>query len=243
MLRLDKFLCDAGIGSRSQVKVFLKQGLIKVNGEIIKRPEFKVEEEQDSVTFQGKEIKYRKYVYYMLNKPKGVVSATRDNLDRTVTDLIKDSGHQNLFPVGRLDKDTEGLLLITNDGALSHNLLAPGKHVPKTYFAKVSGQVTAFDMTEFARGIDIGEEKLTKPAKLEILSCKEMVTEIMLTITEGKFHQVKRMFEAVGKEVLFLKRLSMGGLRLDVSLAPGAYRRLTEEEINLLKNGSMAKEK
>ena len=188
-------------------------------------------------------IAYTEYEYFMLNKPQGCVSAVTDREHQTVLDLITEKNRKDLFPVGRLDKDTEGLLLITNDGALSHNLLAPGKHVPKTYFAKVSGQVTALDVTEFARGIDIGEEKLTKPAKLQILSCEEMVTEVMLTITEGKFHQVKRMFEAVGKKVLFLKRLSMGGLCLDVSLPPGAYRRLTKEEINLLKNGLPAKEK
>ena len=214
MLRLDKFLCDAGIGSRSQVKVFLKQGLIKVNGEIIKRPEFKVEEEQDSVTFQGKEIKYRKYVYYMLNKPKGVVSATRDNLDRTVTDLIKDSGHQNLFPVGRLDKDTEGLLIMTNDGDLAHRLLSPKKHVDKVYYVELDKMLTEEGRRMLETGIDIGEEKPTLPANAQRITD----TSLYLTIREGKYHQVKRMLKAVGCEVTYLKRIAMGAISLDKNL-------------------------
>lgn len=226
MLRLDKFLCDAGIGSRSQVKVFLKQGLIKVNGEIIKRPEFKVEEEQDSVTFQGKEIKYRKYVYYMLNKPKGVVSATRDNLDRTVTDLIKDSGHQNLFPVGRLDKDTEGLLIMTNDGDLAHRLLSLKKHVDKVYYVELDKMLTEEGRRMLETGIDIGEEKPTLPANAQRITD----TSLYLTIREGKYHQVKRMLKAVGCEVTYLKRIAMGAISLDKNLPCGCYRELTEEE-------------
>ena len=226
MLRLDKFLCDAGIGSRSQVKVFLKQGLIKVNGEIIKRPEFKVEEEQDSVTFQGKEIKYRKYVYYMLNKPKGVVSATRDNLDRTVTDLIKDSGHQNLFPVGRLDKDTEGLLIMTNDGDLAHRLLSPKKHVDKVYYVELDKMLTEEGRRMLETGIDIGEEKPTLPANAQRITD----TSLYLTIREGKYNQVKRMLKAVGCEVTYLKRIAMGAISLDKNLPCGCYRELTEEE-------------
>ena len=226
MLRLDKFLCDAGIGSRSQVKVFLKQGLIKVNGEIIKRPEFKVEEEQDSVTFQGKEIKYRKYVYYMLNKPKGVVSATRDNLDRTVTDLIKDSGHQNLLPVGRLDKDTEGLLIMTNDGDLAHRLLSPKKHVDKVYYVELDKMLTEEGRRMLETGIDIGEEKPTLPANAQRITD----TSLYLTIREGKYHQVKRMLKAVGCEVTYLKRIAMGAISLDKNLPCGCYRELTEEE-------------
>lgn len=242
-MRLDKYLADMGVGTRSEVKQHIRKKQVYVNGVLPAGAQQQVEPGKDEIICQGKVIAYTEYEYFMLNKPQGCVSAVTDREHQTVLDLITEKNRKDLFPVGRLDKDTEGLLLITNDGALSHNLLAPGKHVPKTYFAKVSGQVTALDVTEFARGIDIGEEKLTKPAKLQILSCEEMVTEVMLTITEGKFHQVKRMFEAVGKEVLFLKRLSMGGLCLDVSLPPGAYRRLTKEEINLLKNGLPAKEK
>ena len=241
-MRLDKYLADMGIGTRSEVKQRIRKKQVYVNGALPAGPQQQVNPGKDEVVCQGRVIAYLEYEYFMLNKPQGCVSAVKDQDQQTVMDLITEKNRKDLFPVGRLDKDTEGLIIITNDGALSHNLLAPGKHVPKTYFAKVSGQVTMIDITEFARGIDIGEEKLTKPAKLQILSCEETVTEIMLTITEGKFHQVKRMFEAVGKEVLFLKRLSMGGLRLDVSLAPGSYRRLTDEEINLLKNGPPAKE-
>ncbi len=242
-MRLDKYLADMGMGTRSEVKQHIRKKQVYVNGALPAGPQQQVNPGKDEVVCRGKVITYTEYEYFMLNKPQGCVSAVTDREHQTVMDLITEKNRKDLFPVGRLDKDTEGLLIITNDGALSHNLLAPGKHVPKTYFAKVSGQVTALDVAEFAQGIDIGEEKQTKPAQLQILSCEEMVTEIMLTITEGKFHQVKRMFEAVGKEVLFLKRFSMGGLRLDVSLAPGAYRRLTDEEINLLLNGSSAKEK
>ena len=220
MLRLDKFLCDAGIGSRSQVKVFLKQGLVKVNGEIIKKPEFKVEEERDNVTFRGKEIKYRKYVYYMLNKPKGVVSATKDNLDRTVTDLIKDSGHQNLFPVGRLDKDTEGLLIMTNDGDLAHRLLSPKRHVDKVYYVELDKILTEEGRRMLETGIDIGEEKPTLPANAQRITD----TSLYLTIREGKYHQVKRMLKAVGCEVTYLKRIAMGAISLDKNLPCGCYR-------------------
>ena len=226
MLRLDKFLCDAGIGSRSQVKVFLKQGLVKVNGEIIKKPEFKVEEERYNVTFRGKEIKYRKYVYYMLNKPKGVVSATKDNLDRTVTDLIKDSGHQNLFPVGRLDKDTEGLLIMTNDGDLAHRLLSPKRHVDKVYYVELDKILTEEGRRMLETGIDIGEEKPTLPANAQRITD----TSLYLTIREGKYHQVKRMLKAVGCEVTYLKRIAMGAISLDKNLPCGCYRELTEEE-------------
>ena len=226
MLRLDKFLCDAGIGSRSQVKVFLKQGLVKVNGEIIKKPEFKVEEERDNVTFRGKEIKYRKYVYYMLNKPKGVVSATKDNLDRTVTDLIKDSGHQNLFPVGRLDKDTEGLLIMTNDGDLAHRLLSPKRHVDKVYYVELDKILTEEGRRMLETGIDIGEEKPTLPANAQRITD----TSLYLTIREGKYHQVKRMLKAVWCEVTYLKRIAMGAISLDKNLPCGCYRELTEEE-------------
>ena len=226
MLRLDKFLCDAGIGSRSQVKVFLKQGLVKVNGEIIKKPEFKVEEERDNVTFRGKEIKYRKYVYYMLNQPKGVVSATKDNLDRTVTDLIKDSGHQNLFPVGRLDKDTEGLLIMTNDGDLAHRLLSPKRHVDKVYYVELDKILTEEGRRMLETGIDIGEEKPTLPANAQRITD----TSLYLTIREGKYHQVKRMLKAVGCEVTYLKRIAMGAISLDKNLPCGCYRELTEEE-------------
>lgn len=226
MLRLDKFLCDANLGSRSQVKAFLKQGMVKVNGEVIKKPDFKVKEEQDKVTFQGKEVTYQKYVYYMLNKPKGVVSATKDNLDPTVTDLLKGCGHDDLFPVGRLDKDTEGLLIMTNDGALAHRLLSPRKHVDKVYFAKLDKMLTDEGLRMLECGIDIGEEKPTLPAKASRITD----TSLYLTIREGKYHQVKRMLKAVGCEVIYLKRVAMGAISLDESLPVGGYRELTKEE-------------
>ena len=169
----------------------------------------------------------------MLNKPAGVVSATLDSRETTVLELIKDSRRDGLFPVGRLDKDTEGLLLITNNGELAHHLLSPKRHVDKVYFVRVRGQVTKDDEERFAKGLDIGDEKKTLPADLRILNCGE-ISEAEIIIREGRFHQVKRMFSAVGKEVLYLKRLSMGTLKLDERLAPGQYRRLTEEEVEKL---------
>jgi 16S rRNA pseudouridine516 synthase len=181
----------------------------------------------------GKKIAYEQFEYYMLNKPAGVVSATIDARDKTVIDLIEEKNRKDLFPVGRLDKDTEGLLLITNDGELAHQLLSPKKHVDKVYYAKVEGHVTDEDVELFQRGVDIGEKEQTLPAKLVILQ-SGVISEVHLTIQEGKFHQVKRMFEAVNKKVIYLKRLSMGTLQLDETLLPGEYRRLTEEELQRL---------
>lgn len=234
-LRLDKYLADMGVGSRSELKNWIRKGRVKINGEIVDKPETKVNLQTDEISFDDKKINYVEYLYYMLHKPAGVVSATMDNLSKTVLDLIEDKQGKDLFPVGRLDKDTEGLLLITNDGDLAHQLLSPKKHVDKVYYAKVKGKVTSEDGQAFENGVDIGEESLTMPAKLAILVSGE-ISEIELTIQEGKFHQVKRMFEAVDKEVIYLKRLSMGGLTLDPNLALGEYRELTAEEITCLKN-------
>jgi 16S rRNA pseudouridine516 synthase len=189
----------------------------------------------DSIYFDDNPVKYNEYLYIMLNKPAGVVSATRDNLSQTVLELLGDVGRKDLFPVGRLDKDTEGLLLITNDGDLAHRLLSPKKHVDKVYFVKVKGQLTIKDKEAFLQGVDIGDDKLTMPADLKIISGGE-TSEAELCIREGRFHQVKRMFEAVGKEVIYLKRLSMGSLQLDPDLTPGSFRELTEQEIELLKS-------
>lgn len=237
-LRIDKYLADMGIGTRSEVKQYIRKKQVQINGTCPKGPEQKVEPGQDTITFQGKEIGYVEMEYFMLNKPAGCVSATTDTKHKTVLDYIKEHSRKDLFPVGRLDIDTEGLLLITNDGALAHDLLAPGKHVPKTYYAKVAGCVTQEDVLLFEEGIDIGEEQLTLPAKLKILSVENVeegcFSEIELTITEGKFHQVKRMFEAVGKKVVYLKRISMGTLVLDEKLKPGEYRQLTKEELERL---------
>lgn len=229
-LRLDKYLADMGIGTRSELKTWIRQGRVSINGAVCNKPEQKVSIELDEIFFDGTRINYSEYIYYMLHKPAGVISATMDNVNETVIDLIKDSKGKELFPVGRLDKDTEGLLLITNDGNLAHQLLSPKKHVDKVYYAKVRGKVTEEDRETFLIGVDIGEERPTLPAKLKILKSDE-VSEIELTIQEGKFHQVKRMFQAIGKEVIYLKRLSMGSLQLDEGLAPGEYRELTKEEV------------
>ena len=233
MMRLDKYLAEMGVGTRQEVKKQIRQGKVTVNGTVVKAADTKIDETCDEVTIGGRNISYVSYEYYMLNKPGGVVSATEDRRDTTVIDLIKDKKRKDLFPVGRLDKDTEGLLLITNDGALAHRLLSPKSHVDKVYFARIEGKVTAEDVLLFQKGVDIGEQALTLPARLEILS-SDTVSEIRLTICEGKFHQVKRMFESVGKKVLYLKRLSMGTLILDDLLPPGAYRTLTAGEIRSL---------
>ncbi|WP_371277874.1 pseudouridine synthase [Dorea sp.] len=232
MMRLDKYLAEMGVGTRQEVKKQIRQGKAAVNGTVVKAAATKIDETSDEVTICGRNISYVSYEYYMLNKPAGVVSATEDRRDTTVIDLIKEKKRKDLFPVGRLDKDTEGLLLITNDGDLAHRLLAPKKHVDKVYYAKIDGMVTEEDVKRFAEGIDIGaeEEEMTRPAKLDIMKSAEE-SEIRLTIHEGKFHQVKRMFLAVGKEVTYLKRERMGTLCLDENLKPGEYRLLTEEEI------------
>ena len=236
MIRLDKFLADMGIGTRQEVKKYMKQGRVTVDGEIVKKPETKVDMELAKVCFDGREVAYAEYEYYMLNKPAGVISATEDTRCETVVDLIESNKRKDLFPVGRLDKDTEGLLLITNDGALAHRLLSPKKHVDKCYYARIRGKVTAEDVQAFSEGVNIGTaetEEWTMPGRLEIIQCNE-ISEIRLTIQEGKFHQVKRMFEAVGKEVIYLKRETMGTLVLDETLSPGEYRELTDEELKKL---------
>ena len=231
MIRLDKFLCEMEIGTRSQVKDIIKKGMVSVNGEIIKKADFKFDENAVKVCVKEKELFYQKFYYYMLNRPAGVVSATMDNHDKTVLDLLKEAPGKDLFPVGRLDKDTEGLLLITNDGELSHNLLSPKKHVDKTYLVETAAIVTEEMVGQLKQGVDIGEDKMTLPAKVKLLEDKK----IELTIMEGKFHQVKRMLKAVGNEVVYLKRLSMGSLTLDSDLNLGEYRSLTKEEITQLK--------
>lgn len=235
MMRLDKFLCETGFGTRSQVKELLKKGLVTVNGVAAKKPEQKIDEHKDQITCQGKTASYEKYVYYMLHKPAGVVSATEDKREKTVLDLLKSEDRRDgIFPVGRLDKDTEGFLLLTDDGDLAHRLLSPRKHVDKTYYAKIAGSVTEAHIERFREGLDIGDEKKTLPAMLEILASKTETSEIRITIHEGRFHQVKRMFEAVGCKVTYLKRLSMGAVALDETLAPGDYRPLNEKERELL---------
>ncbi len=240
MMRLDKFLAEMNVGSRSDVKQLIRKGQVSVNGGLVKKPEWKVDPQKDQVECAGQRIEYAAFEYYMLHKPAGVVSATEDKKDKTVLDLIDSKRRKDLFPVGRLDKDTEGLLLITNDGKLAHELLSPKKHVDKIYFARIRGQVTQKDVESFKEGVNIGsltEPEITMPASLHILSAGEE-SEIRLRIQEGKFHQVKRMFQAVDKEVIYLRRETMGSLHLDPKLSRGEYRSLTDEEIKGLKNES-----
>ena len=241
-MRLDKFLADAGLGTRSQVKTIIRKGTITVNGVPAKKPEQSVNPETDQICDGSRELTAVKTVYYMLNKPAGYVSSTEEHDGPSVLSLLKDEAGQSvpgkgLFPAGRLDKDTEGLLLITNDGALAHDLLSPRKHVEKTYFARVKGPMTEAVAEAFDRGLDIGEKRPTLPAKLIIVESGAEVSQVTVTIREGKFHQIKRMFEKVGSEVLYLKRISFGSLPLDETLAPGTFRPLTEEEIRQLQAG------
>lgn len=236
-LRLDKYLADMGCGSRSEVKIEIRRGNVIVNGVKAKGPEQKIDTDTDQVNFKGQMLGYVEMEYYMMNKPAGVVSATEDARDKTVIDLVVDKKRKDLFPVGRLDKDTEGLLLITNDGDLAHRLLAPQKHVSKVYYAKIEGVVTKEDVDAFKAGLHVDETLDAKPANLMILHVDKdsQTSEIELEIYEGKFHQVKRMFDAVDKKVTYLKRLSMGSLKLDDQLEPGQYRLLTEDELEELK--------
>ncbi|EGA90708.1 pseudouridine synthase [Planococcus donghaensis MPA1U2] len=235
-MRLDKYLSNMGHGSRKEVKVLLKSKAVEVNGEIVRDPKVHVNEHTDLVSVGGEAVTYTEFIYLLMNKPQGVISATEDKYDKTVIDLLgKDEQHFEPFPVGRLDKDTEGFLLLTNDGKLAHELLSPKKHVDKTYFAHVEGVVTEEDTEAFKKGVVLDDGYETKPASLNILD-SAVVSKIELTITEGKFHQVKRMFESVGKRVVYLKRLSMGPLSLDPELELGEYRHLTEEEMASLKD-------
>ncbi len=264
MVRLDRFLAQAGIGSRAEVKKLIRSGRILVNDVPAQRGEHKIDEESDVILMDGRKVSSMTVPTVMLNKPAGVVSATQDNHDRTVIDLISEPWAEKLFPVGRLDKDTEGLLLLTSDGMMSHELLSPKKHVVKTYFAIVSGDIDEGLCGQFLEGLDIGEKRKTLPAELIFLNdemkdvqenppkeqaefwrlgisehdlgrCGENECCIVISITEGKFHQIKRMFEAVGREVHFLKRIAMGNLVLDPDLEPGQYRALSDDEISMLR--------
>ncbi|UUV14692.1 pseudouridine synthase [Clostridioides difficile] len=232
--RIDKILSNLGYGSRSEIKKYCKQGSVVVNGSEVSNPGTQVDTENDEILFNGEEVIYREYIYLMMNKPDGYISATTDKYDPTVLDLI-DLSYLAFepFPVGRLDKDTEGLLVLTNDGKLSHRVLSPKKHVPKTYYAKIDGVVTEEDVEAFLEGVVLDDGYKTMPSQLNILKSDDE-SEIELTIHEGKFHQVKRMFESVGKKVVYLKRLSMGNLKLDEILELGEYRELTDEEVKLI---------
>lgn len=235
-MRLDKFLANMGFGTRKEVKKLLKTGAVRVNKQIVKDAKLHIQVDQDTVIVNGEEIEYKEFIYLMMNKPKGVISATEDSKDETVVDLLEiDDARYDPFPVGRLDKDTEGFVLLTNNGKLAHELLSPKKHVPKTYYALISGVVTEEDVLKFKQGVTLDDGYETKPGDLVILKSGE-TSEIELTITEGKFHQVKRMFIAVGKKVTYLKRLSIGPLELDPTLELGEYRELTDEEVEKLVN-------
>lgn len=234
-MRLDKLLSNMGYGSRKEVKKLLKMKAVSIDGVVAKDVSLHVDPDKQSVTVLGERVIYQEYIYLMMNKPAGVISATEDLYDQTVIDLLDPvHAHFNPFPVGRLDKDTEGFLLITNDGVLAHNLLSPKKHVPKVYYARVDGRVVNEDIEQFRQGVILDDGYHTKPGKLTIINSGE-ISEIELEISEGKFHQVKRMFEAVGKKVIYLKRLSMGNLLLDNSLKLGEYRELTAEEIESIR--------
>lgn len=235
-MRIDKLLANSGFGSRKEVKKLLKSGQVKADGGVVKDPKTHVDPDSQEITVQDAIVEYREFVYLVMNKPAGLLSATEDLSQETVVDILEpEDAMLEPFPVGRLDKDTEGLLLITNDGQLAHQLLSPKKHVPKTYFAEIAGRVTEEDIEAFKKGVTLDDDYLTKPAVLNILE-SDSTSKIELTITEGKFHQVKRMFEAVGKKVTYLKRLSMGPLTLDEDLEPGEYRELDEEEVEELRN-------
>lgn len=235
-MRIDKLLANRGFGSRKEVKGLLKSGAVQINGVPVKDSGKHVKIETDTVTVNGEVIEYKEFIYLMLNKPQGVISATEDGLHETVIDLLEmEDTIYNPFPVGRLDKDTEGLLLLTNDGQLAHQLLSPKKHVPKTYVAIIEGEVTEEDVESFRNGVTLDDGYKTMPAVLTIIS-SGLRSEIEVVIEEGKFHQVKRMFQAVGKRVVYLKRMKMGPLPLDETLELGEYRELTDEEVQLLKN-------
>jgi len=234
-LRLDKILAHMGWGTRTEIKKMLRKGLVTVAGEVVKDPALKVIPVESVIRVEGETVHYREFIYLMLNKPAGYVSATEDNRDATVLDLLaKEDRVFKPFPVGRLDKDTEGLLLLTNDGQWAHDLTSPRKKVGKKYYALVEGQVDSADQEAFSRGIHLEDGYHTLPAHLDIIKAGSR-SEIELVIYEGKYHQVKRMFQARGKQVLYLRRLAMGDLKLDENLKEGQYRELTAAELELLK--------
>ncbi|MFZ5590249.1 MAG: pseudouridine synthase [Bacillota bacterium] len=234
-LRLDKMLAHMGLGSRKDIKKLARAGEIVVNGMVVRDTAQKIHPDRDEVVVGGQPVRYREHIYLMMNKPAGYISATEDRSLLTVLELLSDQyACFELFPVGRLDRDTEGLILLTNDGKLAHELLSPKKHVPKTYLVRIDSMVTADQRLALEQGVTLDDGYRTLPAKLEVVQDKSV--EVLLTITEGKYHQVKRMFASVGKKVLYLKRLAIGGLWLDENLAPGQYRELTDEELELLRS-------
>ncbi|WP_249030440.1 pseudouridine synthase [Tannockella kyphosi] len=231
-MRLDKLLAHCGIGTRSEVKKYIRKGYVCVNEQIIKKDDYKIDVEKDVVYFDNELIEYRQYVYLMLNKPAGYISATKDNVHPTVLELIEGYDNYDLFPVGRLDIDTEGFLIISNDGDFAHRLLAPSRNHDKVYYAKIEGVVDQYDVETFYKGVEIDTGYVCKSSKLTILSTDEDSSEIEVVIQEGKFHQVKKMFDAIGKPVTYLKRTQIRSIELDQSLELGEFRELDEQEIN-----------
>lgn len=236
MERLDKVLSNLGYGSRKEIKGIVKNKQVQVDGNTVSDSGMQVDPEKSVIKINGEQINYRKYIYLMMNKPAGVVSATFDNHDETVIDLL-DVDYQvfNPFPVGRLDKDTVGLLLLTNDGELNHRLISPKWHVDKVYYAEINKQVDEEDVKAFEKGVILDDEYKCMPAKLRIIESNENGARVEVTIQEGKFHQVKRMFESLGKEVVYLRRIKFGELDLDEGLEEGEYRELSEDELQMLK--------
>ncbi|MCT4585778.1 MAG: rRNA pseudouridine synthase [Peptostreptococcaceae bacterium] len=234
-MRIDKLLSNMGYGTRSEIKRVIMGKKVRVNGDIIKSPKLHVDENNDEIYIGNEKVNYREFIYIMMNKPKDVISATFDNMHETVIDLLTiDEQIFDPAPVGRLDIDTEGLLLITNDGKLSHKLLAPKKHVDKTYYAIIDSKVEEKHIKDFKEGIILDDGYKCMSADLKILESDEN-SKIELTIREGKFHQVKRMFKSLEMTVLYLKRVSMGSLKLDENLSLGEFRELTKDELESLK--------
>lgn len=237
MERLDKIIANLGYGSRKEAKIMARKGLVEVDGQIVKDSSISIDPEKSIIKINGEEVSYRKYIYLLMNKPSGVISATTDSREDTVIDLLE-IDHQVFapFPVGRLDKDTVGLLLLTNDGELNHRLISPKYKVDKVYFAKINKKVTEEDQKAFKKGITLDDGYKCREGKLDIINTNEEGSEVKVTIQEGKFHQVKRMFEALDKKVTYLQRIEFGGLKLDDKLEEGEYRELTDEELALLKS-------
>ncbi|AVP37337.1 rRNA pseudouridine synthase [Staphylococcus felis] len=228
-MRIDKFLAQMGYGSRNEIKNSIKKGHVSINGNKIKSAKSHIDPNQDMVYFMNERVQYEPYVYIMMNKPQGVISATEDDVHQTVIDLITEYRHLHLFPVGRLDKDTEGLLLITNDGQFNHRIMNPNQKVPKTYYVQAKHDLVEQNRAYFQEGVQL-KDSICKPASLEILTNPK---EALVKIEEGKYHQIKRMFHKIDNEVLFLKRIAIGSLQLDDNLKPGTYRKLTPEELQL----------
>ena len=235
-MRLDKFISTTTILSRAEAKKRIKKGIL-INDVLVKSSDYKVDEFNDQVIIDGVRLVYQKFIYIMMNKPKDTVSATEDAIEKTVVDILNEEDRiQKVFPVGRLDKDTEGLMLLTNDGDLAHRLISPKKNVEKKYYVEVNGELKNEHLEVVKKGVILEDGYRCKPARLEILDSSESSSKANIYITEGKFHQVKRMMKSLGVTVTCLKRLSIGNLSLDKNLKLGEYRYLTDEELNKLNN-------